>query len=97
MLQLIAVHAAIVFEPSVVGLRRDANLTNRLLNRLALTLQHLNLPKLQNNVFRLLSLCSCLLVLSKNGIIPSQLVDHFSEGAPMGEPQKIGRGCVAKP
>jgi hypothetical protein len=25
------------------------------------------------------------------------LVDHFSEGAPMGEPQKIGRGCVAKP
>ena len=66
-LKLIAVHPALPFAPSAIGLNRHADLTNRLLNRLSLTLQHLYLPQLQNDVLGLLSLSSHLLVRQKVG------------------------------
>ena len=65
--ELIAGHAAMLFAPSVIGLHRNADLSNGLLNRLALTLQHLNLPQFQNDVLRLLSLPSHLRILQKVG------------------------------
>jgi hypothetical protein len=60
-------NAAILFAPTLIGLHRNANLSNGLLNRLALTLQHLNLPKLQHYLFGFVSLSSHLLVLLKMG------------------------------
>jgi hypothetical protein len=65
--ELVTGHAAILFAPAVLGLHRNANLSNGLLNRLALTLQYHNLPQLQNDVLRLVSLTSHLRVLQKVG------------------------------
>jgi hypothetical protein len=52
----------------MVGLSRHADLTNRLLNRFPLPLQHFNLAQLEHNVLGRLSLDSHLLVLLKTGL-----------------------------
>ncbi len=75
--QLIAVHPFILIAPSMIGLHRHADLSNRLLNRLALPLPHFNLPLLQHNVLGLLSLSSHLPVLPKAGS------SYPSEGTPL--------------
>jgi hypothetical protein len=56
-------HTAIQLSPTIKRLHRHADLAHRLLNRLALTMQRLNLPKLQCNAFRVLSLSSHLMAL----------------------------------
>ena len=52
----------------MVGLSRHADLTNRLLNRFPLPLQHFHVAQLEHNVLGLLSLDSHLLVLLKTGL-----------------------------
>jgi hypothetical protein len=66
-LQLIPAHPATILAPAVAGLNRHTDLAHRIRNRLPLTLQHLNLPQLQNDVFGLVSFPSHPLVLLKSG------------------------------
>ena len=60
-------HTVILFATSEICLHRDADLPNGLMKRLALTLQHLNLPQPQNGAIRPLSLPRHLRVLRKMG------------------------------
>lgn len=65
--ELISAYAPIFLPTPIIGLLRHANLPNGIRNRLALTLQHFNLPQLQHDVFGFVSLSSHSLVLLKMG------------------------------
>jgi len=79
-LQLISAHATILFTSSVTGLLRYADLSDRVCDRAALSLQHFNLPQLQHEALRVCLAFQPSLGPPENGIILSQLVDHFSGG-----------------
>jgi len=66
-LQLISAHATILITSSVTGLLRYADLSDRVCDLAALSLQHFNLPQLQHDLFGFVSLSSHLLVLLKMG------------------------------
>ena len=55
-LQLAPAHADILPAPAIVALLRDPDLAHRIGDRHALAMQHLDLPELQHDVFRPLSL-----------------------------------------
>ena len=54
-LQLVCAHSTVLLFPAVEGLFSHANLADRIQTRHALACQHLNLPQLNNNLFRLRS------------------------------------------
>ena len=60
--ELIMAYATKFVAPSRIGLLRHNDLSDRVCDRLALTLQHFNLPQLQNDLFGFVSLSSHLLV-----------------------------------
>ena len=55
-LELAPVHAAILLAPAELRRLRHADLAHRIGDRRPLPLQHFDLPKLQHNLFRFVSL-----------------------------------------
>jgi len=66
-LELIPAHHTAFLTLSIVGLNRHTDLTNRLLNRFPLPLQHFKLSQFQHDILGLLSLASHLVVLLNTG------------------------------
>ena len=93
-LDLVALKATVLIPPAVIGHFRYTDCSDRIHNRMALCRQHINLPKLRNNLFSRMPLPSHRRILlgqkHTSGRTTSKGADHSGAGG------SIGAAVVAK-